>query len=114
MDVTATPKHEWWWIFVQTICDYPLVEAIAQGVKLPVLPDQASRANARIQSAKYSEMYKDYLDLWYEERRKASEEMKKVWKSCFVCYDGWYKNCDDVAEFMRRQYPEFEWKILYL
>ena len=31
-------------IFVQTISDYPLVEAIAQGVvKQPVLPDSASR-----------------------------------------------------------------------
>ena len=31
-------------IFVQTICDYPLVEAIKQNVvKSPVLPDEASR-----------------------------------------------------------------------
>ena len=45
VDVTATPKHDNGGIFVQTISDYPLVEAIAQDVvKHPVLPDQASRA----------------------------------------------------------------------
>ena len=44
-DLTATPKHDNGAIFVQTISDYPLVEAIRQGVvKTPVLPDQASRA----------------------------------------------------------------------
>lgn len=45
VDVTATPKHNNGGIFVQTVCDYPLVEAIAQNVvKRPVLPDTASRA----------------------------------------------------------------------
>ncbi len=45
VDVTATPKHNNGSIFVQTICDYPLVEAIHQNVvKHPVLPDSASRA----------------------------------------------------------------------
>ena len=44
-DLTATPKHNNGAIFVQTVSDYPLVEAIRQGVvKTPVLPDQASRA----------------------------------------------------------------------
>jgi len=45
VDVTATPKHNNGAIFAQTICDYPLVEAITQNVvKNPVLPDSASRA----------------------------------------------------------------------
>ena len=45
VDVTATPKHNNGAIFVQTISDYPLVEAISQNVvKHPVLPDSASRA----------------------------------------------------------------------
>ena len=44
VDVTATPKHNNGAIFVQTIADYPLVEAISQNVvKHPVLPDAASR-----------------------------------------------------------------------
>ena len=45
VDATATPRHNNGAIFVQTVCDYPLVEAISQNVvKHPVLPDQASRA----------------------------------------------------------------------
>jgi len=36
----ATPKHDNGAIFVQTVADYPLVEAISQNVvKHPVLPD---------------------------------------------------------------------------
>ena len=45
VDVTATPRHDNGAIFVQTVSDYPLVEAIHQNVvKHPVLPDAASRA----------------------------------------------------------------------
>ncbi|HLY70066.1 MAG TPA: hypothetical protein VKR53_10090 [Puia sp.] len=44
-DYSATPKHNNGAIFVQTICDYPLVEAIKQNVvKSPVLPFQPSSA----------------------------------------------------------------------
>ncbi len=48
VDVTATPRHDNGAIFVQTVSDYPLVEAIHQNVvKHPVLPDAASRAKLR-------------------------------------------------------------------
>lgn len=47
VDVTATPKHNNGAIFVQTVSDYPLVEAISQNVvKHPVLPDGPSRVGA--------------------------------------------------------------------
>jgi type III restriction enzyme len=60
-DLTATPKHSNGAIFVQTVSDYPLVEAIRQGVvKTPVLPDAASRAKLRERkSAKFTEQYED-------------------------------------------------------
>jgi histidyl-tRNA synthetase len=49
MDVTATPKHNNAAIFVQTVADYPLVEAISQNVvKHPVLPDAGSKDVAEI------------------------------------------------------------------
>ncbi|MDZ7749410.1 MAG: DEAD/DEAH box helicase family protein [Halofilum sp. (in: g-proteobacteria)] len=59
VDVTATPKHNNGAIFVQTVADYPLVEAISQNVvKHPVLPDAASRAKlSERQSARYTEKY---------------------------------------------------------
>jgi type III restriction enzyme len=59
IDVTATPKHNNGAIFVQTVSDYPLVEAIYQDVvKHPVLPDSASRAKLiEKKSSKYSEKF---------------------------------------------------------
>lgn len=68
VDVTATPKHNNGAIFVQTVSDYPLVEAIHQNVvKHPVLPDAASRARLREhKSAIFSEHYADYLQLGIE------------------------------------------------
>src|ERR1019366_5436956 len=57
VDVTATPRGNDGAIFVQTVADYPLVEAIAQNVvKHPAVPDG---------------------------------------------------NCDDVADYLRTNYPDF-------
>ncbi|MBM4430974.1 MAG: type III restriction endonuclease subunit R [Chloroflexi bacterium] len=110
VDVTATPKHNNGAIFVQTIADYPLVEAISQNVvKHPVLPDAASRAKLMEQkSAKYTEKYADYIHLGVIEWRKAYAEHEKLDKKAilFVMTDD-TKNCDDVAAYLRATYPEF-------
>jgi type III restriction enzyme len=109
LDVTATPRSNSGAIFVQTVCDYPLVEAIAQNVvKHPVLPDGPSRAKlVERQSAKYTEKYADYLDLGVIEWRKAKDEHDKMGKKAilFVMTDD-TKNCDDVADYLRGHYPE--------
>ncbi|MGD9562944.1 MAG: DEAD/DEAH box helicase [Pyrinomonadaceae bacterium] len=109
IDVTATPKHNNGAIFVQTISDYPLVEAISQNVvKHPVLPDAASRAKLQEkQTAKYTEKYSDYLDLGVIEWKKAYDEHEKAGKKAilFVMTDD-TKNCDDVAEYLRGTCPE--------
>jgi type III restriction enzyme len=109
IDVTATPKHNNGAIFVQTVADYPLVEAISQNVvKHPVLPDAASRAKlTERKSIKYTEKYADYLDLGVIEWRKAYEEHARVGKKAvlFVMTDD-TKNCDEVAEYLRGHYPE--------
>ncbi len=85
VDMTATPRHNNGAIFVQTISDYPLVEAISQNVvKHPVLPDSASRAKlSERQSSKYTEKYADYLNLGIEEWRKAYKEHEKMDKKPF-------------------------------
>ena len=59
VDVTATPKHNNGAIFVQTVSDYPLVEAISQNVvKHPILPDNESRSKlSEQQSVKFTEKY---------------------------------------------------------
>jgi type III restriction enzyme len=117
VDVTATPKHNNGAIFVQTIADYPLVEAISQNVvKHPVLPDAASRAKlSERQSAKYTEKYADYLDLGVIEWRKAYYEHQKLGKKgiLFVMTDD-TRNCDDVAEYLEGHYPDLKGAVLVI
>ena len=103
VDVTATPKHNNGAIFVQTISDYPLVEAISQNVvKHPVLPDAPSRAKlAERPSSRFTEKYADYIDLGVIEWRKAYAEHEKLGKKSilFVMTDD-TRNCDEVAEYL--------------
>jgi type III restriction enzyme len=117
LDVTATPKHNNGAIFVQTIADYPLVEAISQNVvKHPVLPNQASRAKLQErQSAKYTEKYADYLNLGVIEWRKTFTEHEKVGKKAilFVMTDD-TKNCDDVAAYLEGTYPDLKDAVLVI
>lgn len=115
LDVTATPKDRNGAIFVQTICDYPLVEAIYQNVvKHPVIPDDVSRSKLKEKnSSKYVEKYGDYLDLGVIEWRKTFVEHEKVGKKAilFVMTDD-TKNCDDVAQYLESKYSELKGSIL--
>ncbi len=117
VDVTATPRHNNGAIFVQTIADYPLVEAISQNVvKHPVLPDAPSRAKlTERQSSKYTEKYEDYLHLGVIEWRKASAEHEKMNKKAilFVMTDD-TKNCDDVAQYLDSIYPDLKDAVLVI
>jgi type III restriction enzyme len=117
VDVTATPKHSNGAIFVQTVADYPLVEAISQNVvKHPVLPDIISRAKlTERQSIKYTEKYVDYINLGVIEWRKAFTEHEKVGKKAilFVMTDD-TQNCDDVAEYLEGHYPDLKGAVLVI
>jgi type III restriction enzyme len=117
VDVTATPKHNNGAIFVQTVADYPLVEAISQNVvKHPVLPDAPSRAKLMEQkSAKYTEKYADYIHLGVIEWRKAYAEHEKMGKKAilFVMTDD-TKNCDDVADYLEGTYPDLKDAVLVI
>lgn len=115
LDVTATPKHNNGAIFVQTVSDYPLVEAIYQNVvKHPVLPDAPSRAKLQErQTARFTERYTDYLHLGVIEWRMAFEQHKKLGKKAvlFVMVDD-TKNCDEVAEYLESHYPDLKGGVL--
>ncbi len=117
IDVSATPKHKNGAIFVQTVADYPLVEAISQNiVKHPVLPDAESRAKlVERQSAKYTEKYADYLNLGVIEWRKAYAEHEKLNKKAilFVMTDN-TRNCDDVAAYLEDRYPDLKDAVLVI
>jgi len=117
VDVTATPRHNNGAIFVQTVADYPLVEAIKQNVvKHPVVPDAASRAKLQEQtSVKYTEKYADYLHLGVIEWRMAWAEHEKLGKKAilFVMTDD-TRNCDDVAEYLEATYPDLKDAVLVI
>ncbi|OPZ35957.1 MAG: hypothetical protein BWY99_02121 [Synergistetes bacterium ADurb.BinA166] len=102
---------------MQTISDYPLVEAICQNVvKHPVLPDAPSRAKlSEKQSAKFTEKYADYLELGVVEWRKAYEEHQKMGKKAilFVMTDD-TRNCDEVAEYLENRYPDLAGAVLVI
>jgi len=114
IDVTATPKKNNGAIFVQTVCDYPLVEAIHQNVvKHPVLPDEASRAKIKEHPGKFVQQYQEFIDLGYIEWKKVYDEQIKNDKKAilFVMTDD-TRNCDDVAEYLESAYPDLKDKVL--
>ncbi len=117
VDVTATPRHENGAIFVQTVSDYPLVEAIAQNVvKHPVLPDAPSRAKlTEHKSALITERFTDYLQLGIEEWRKSTAEHEKLGKKAvlFVMVDD-TRNCDEVGAYLEQIAPELQGAVLVI
>ncbi|MBS3935629.1 MAG: DEAD/DEAH box helicase family protein [Sulfuritalea sp.] len=117
VDVTATPRHNSGAIFVQTVSDYPLVEAIHQNVvKHPVLPDAASRARLNeVKSAIFTEKYADYLQLGIEEWKKSAAEHEKLGKKAvlFVMVDD-TRNCDEVGAHLEKICPELQGAVLVI
>lgn len=115
LDVTATPKNPAGSIFVQTISDYPLVEAIHQRVvKNPIVPDAASRGKLQeAQSSLFSERYKDFINLGVEEWKLSYKELSPVGKkSLLFIMTTDTKNCDDVADYLELTYPELKGAVL--
>ena len=117
VDVTATPRHDDGAIFVQTVSDYPLVEAIHQNVvKHPVLPDGPSRQRLQEHaSAIFSERYDDYLRLGIEEWKKSAAEHEALGQKAvlFVMVDD-TRNCDEVGAYLERTCPELKDAVLVI
>ncbi len=115
IDVTATPKKNDGSIFVQTISDYPLVEAIHQRiVKNPVVPDAASRGKLKEnQSSLFSEKYRDYINLGIEEWKKTYDALKPMGKkSILFIMTNDTKNCDEVAEYIETSFSDLKGAVL--
>ena len=113
-DFSATPKHNDGSIFVQTICDYPLVEAIKQNVvKSPVLPDEASRQKIQEkESSNFIERYHDYIHLGYLEWEKQYEELKKYKTPILFIMTMSTKEADQAAAFLENNYPKMKNAVL--
>ena len=117
IDVTATPKTPKGNIFAQTVCDYPLAEAISQKiVKHPVIPDGASQSKLQEkQSYKFTEKYKDYIDLGYIEWQKQyKENIRRNKKSLLFLMIDETKNCDEVGEYLEKTYTALKDAVLVI
>ncbi len=115
LDVTATPKKKDGSIFVQTISDYPLVEAIHQRiVKQPVVPDEASRGKLKEkQSSLVVEIYRDFINLGIEEWKKVYQEHKKTdRKAILFIMTKDTKDCDDIAEYIETNFADLRGAVL--
>ena len=115
IDVTATPKFGKGQIFPQTICDYPLVEAIHQNVvKHPLLPDGASQAKcSETESIDFVERYKKFIDIGVAEWLEQYNTYKEIGKKpiLFIMVDD-IKNCDLVAKYLEKNVKELEGAVL--
>jgi type III restriction enzyme len=117
IDYTATPKHNDGSIFVQTISDYPLVEAIKHNiVKSPVLPDEESRAKLKEnETTDFVEKYKDYIDLGYLEWKQQYDTLIKDNKSSILFVMTMNtKEADKVAEYLENQYEIMRDSVLVI
>ncbi|MFO2563998.1 DEAD/DEAH box helicase family protein [Legionella pneumophila serogroup 1] len=116
-DVTATPRHANGSIFANTISDYPLCEAIYQGVvKHPVIPDDASMAKLQEKTSdEFVERYEDHINLGYVEWKKVYEQQLIMGKKAvlFIMTDE-IKSCDQIKEYLEGTYPEFKGAVLVI
>ena len=116
-DFSATPKHNNGSIFVQTISDYPLVEAIKQGVvKSPVLPDLESRKKiVEKDSTDFEERYGDFIRLGYEEWKQQYDELTPLSKTpiLFVMTMS-TEEADKAKIFLEREYTLMNGSVLVI
>lgn len=116
VDFTATPKHNDGSIFVQTICDYPLVEAIRQNiVKTPVLPDGPSRAKLEEKTSdKFTERYREYIHLGYIEWEKQYENLKSQKTSVLFIMTTTTAEANETKSFLELNYPKLKDSVLVI
>lgn len=114
-DVTATPKGQNGAVFAQTVCSYPLVEAIRQGVvKTPVVPDEPSRAKlVERPSDKVAERFADHIKLGYLEWAKRRDDLERCGKKpvLFVMTSTTAES-DEVAAHIEKTFPDLTGKVL--
>lgn len=109
LDTTATPKDSNGSIFPQTICDYPLVEAIHQNiVKRPKCPPRDIKLPEE-KDIDFAKQYKSFINLGYKHWKKTYEDNKKINKKAilFIMTDQ-TKSCEQVADYLHSTFPEFK------
>lgn len=105
LDVTATPRHSKGALFSWTVFDYPLKQAIIDGiVKRPVKGIAASLQEAKSDIA--STRYQAYLTAGVERWREYKESLAKLKaKPVLFLMLNSTAEADEVAEYLRLKYP---------
>ena len=105
LDFSATPRYQKGAIFPWTIFDYPLKQAIIDGiVKRPVKGiARISEAKSDIASVKYKPYLAAAVERWREYREQLSPLKKKP--ILFLMLND-TDEADDVAAWLRERYPE--------
>ena len=105
LDFTATPRHQGGNLFAWTVCDYPLKQAIIDGlVKTPVKGTTSGikEQQSEIASVRYAPYLVAGVERWKEYRDELSVFGKKP--ILFVMMND-TREADDVSDFLRTKYP---------
>ncbi|MEK6574171.1 MAG: hypothetical protein AABZ58_07630, partial [Chloroflexota bacterium] len=106
LDFTATPRHQKGSLFSWTVFDYPLKQAIVDGiVKRPVkgIATGIQEAKSNVASTKYKAFLTAGVERWREYREQLSRLNKKP--ILFVMMND-TTEADDVADYLQKKYPE--------
>jgi len=105
LDFSATPRFRKGAIFPWTILDYPLKQAIIDGIVKRPMKGIAKITEAKSEVA--SVKYRAYLTAGVERWREYREQLKPLRKKpvLFVMMNN-TKDADEVADWLRTKYPE--------
>jgi len=115
LDMTATPRYSKGSLFTWTIFDYPLKQAIIDGIVKRPLKGVAKGLGER-PSDIASERYQTYLVAGVNRWREYRDQLKALNRKpvLFVMMNS-TKEADDVADFLRAKYPgEFSGDKLHI
>lgn len=105
LDFTATPRYSKGALFTWTIFDYPLKQAIEDGiVKRPI--KGIARGKLEASSTVTSTRYKAYLTAGVERWKEYVEQLKPLRKKpiLFVMMNDTHE-ADDVGDYLQKKYP---------
>jgi type III restriction enzyme len=106
LDFTATPRHQKGGLFSWTVFDYPLKQAILDGiVKRPVkgIATGIQEAKSNVASTRYKAFLTAGVERW-REYKKELEPLKKK-PLLFVMLND-TTDADDVGDYFQKKYPE--------
>src|SRR2546422_71952 len=105
LDFTATPRFQKGGIFPWTIFDYPLKQAIVNGIVKRPMKGVAKIQEARSEIA--SVRYKAYLTAGVERWKEYRDQLKPLRKKpiLFIMMNS-TDDADDVAAWLKTKYPE--------